>query len=81
VAEFTLNLEFTLSETEGKCGKEAIKKVLKTGAFLLKNEVFLLKNGIFLLKKHAFFCVFFLPILPNRYNPTPQTPFSTQKSA
>jgi hypothetical protein len=64
-----------LTKADAFVAKKAIKKVLKTGVFLLKNGVFLLKNSAFLLKKCAFFRVFFLPILPNRYKPTPRTPF------
>jgi len=59
----------------GFVAKKAIKKVLKTGAFLLKTNVFLLKNDAFLLKKGAFLRVFFLLILLNRYNPTTKTSF------
>jgi len=60
--------------------KSVVKKVLKIGVFLLKNRVFLLRIGVFLLKKGAFLRVFILPILPNRYNPTPLPLILTPKT-
>jgi len=52
-----------------------VKKVPKTGVFLLRTGVFLLKNT----KKYEKIRVFLLPILPNRYSPTHRTAFPTPK--
>ncbi len=54
---------------------KSAQKWYKSGTFLRRNGTFLLKN----VKKASKMRVFFLPILPNRYKPTPQSLFLARK--
>jgi len=60
----------------GGC-KKTLKNTKNWCIFTKKARAFTKKGRIFT-KKYEKICVFFLPILPNRYNLTPRTLFSTQ---